>query len=532
MMCHRPILDVLGVTLLVALGARAAHAEDWPTLPLDVLTDEAHVVVVARLLDPWPSVRGVKETGWAGIGARFAVQEVLKRTGVLPGERLFIQGLWMYVLPRVGPPEARRTTHEPADVLLFLRRSWSVTGEPTYAPLMSGVRMRTHDAQVLRPVQEMSSAPYRMRVADSAEWDMLVQWVRDDVQRIAELRALFRVDLQPMRNVLLLDWLERHADLVASTRFGARDSRADEPGGLGHEPHDAVGRVIQSGDLDDAWSAIRLRNHGVAHRWSWVDPEPPTFRSREGRSFLLRIARDASRPSAERRLALGILGARSTLMDVTAPAVPSEEVSSLLASLDELRGDPMTPLEVADAARNASPWIAKSAGTGKPLRDLDHLWAVYHRAPRSDSDNVNRNGAAVDLHAHLGEAAWERLTGNPRKLLVTMYLFPPESGLRMSIQLHTPAQAIFERPTLVLERVDANDVVLQTLRMPLPERGKELAWAHGWTAWGQQPRSSVPTDPLVAGAWRVTLEGTAGGDRVPWRSEPQRFTWPPRQPPR
>ncbi|MGE0192450.1 MAG: hypothetical protein AB7T63_10460 [Planctomycetota bacterium] len=526
------LVGLLGVTLLVALGARTAHAERWPTLPLDVLTDDATLVVVARVVDPLPSVRGVKQTEWHTLGAHVEVIEILKGNGVAVGERLFIQGLWTYVVPKLGPPEARRPAFDLTDGLLFLRRSWPASGEPTYAPLMSGVRMRTQDGRVLRPIQEMSSAPYMLRVADGPAWPDLLQWVRDDVQRIAGLRALFRIDLQPARNMLLLDWLERHADLVASTRLRLDHTQADRPGGFGRAPLDAAGLIIQSGPVDDAWAAIRRLNHGVARLWDWVDPDPPVFRSAEGRSLLVGVARDASRPPAERVFALGILGSSATLTDSGVAAVPDAEVTFLVAALDEVLADPLVPPEVADAARNVRPRVLGSEGSGRPQPDTVRAWAIYHRVPRSASDYVERNGAAVDLHTYLGETAWKQLTGNPRRLLITMYLYPPDQGLRMSVQLHTPGQPIFERPTLVLERVDVDGVVLRRLRRSLPECEQEFAWAHGWTAWGRQPRSAVPTEDLVPGAWRVTLEGTSGGDRVPWRSEPQGFVWPPRQPPR
>jgi hypothetical protein len=84
---------------------------------------------------------------------------------------------------------------------------------------------------------------------------------------------------------------------------------------------------------------------------------------------------------------------------------------------------------------------------------------------------------------------------------------------------------VFEKPTLVLQRLGDDGSVQETRRQPLPLVYAEPSWDKGWDLGGE---ALFPTHDLAAGLWRVTVEGRAGGAGLAWRSEAATFRWTPR----
>jgi hypothetical protein len=79
---------------------------------------------------------------------------------------------------------------------------------------------------------------------------------------------------------------------------------------------------------------------------------------------------------------------------------------------------------------------------------------------------------------------------------------------------------ISERPTLVLERLDDKETVVEKKEMPLGGmQGIPQLQSNGYTqGFGLFTFSMANCTP---GLWRMTVKGTAGEDKGPWTSEPR-----------
>ncbi len=167
-------------------------------------------------------------------------------------------------------------------------------------------------------------------------------------------------------------------------------------------------------------------------------------------------------------------------------------------------------------------------GTGpKRTTPSEQMLALYRGASIGESQNTSRDHAARQIRDHVDEKRWKELSGNPRGILITPYLFEPTAkGGHMQIQ--GDRLAIFERPKLVLERMSKAGDVLESRPTEYVSKSPEPSWAKGWTQYDYGFSATFPTKGLTPGIWRAVLVGTAGGDKVPWRSEPNGFRWPPK----
>jgi hypothetical protein len=85
------------------------------------------------------------------------------------------------------------------------------------------------------------------------------------------------------------------------------------------------------------------------------------------------------------------------------------------------------------------------------------------------------------------------------------------------------AEKLYECPTLVLERLDANQKVVETKTRPLPA-ATPVRWEDRWA--GELLLVQFTREGLQPGEWRVSVRGTVGKDKAKWASEPKSFLGP------
>src|SRR5262249_52993544 len=80
-----------------------------------------------------------------------------------------------------------------------------------------------------------------------------------------------------------------------------------------------------------------------------------------------------------------------------------------------------------------------------------------------------------------GEKNWKVVSGTPRGLVFVLRQFGHD-GRQFSFYLERRcgSDLVYERPTLVLERLDAGGKVVETREQPLPTTDMRKPWEDGW----------------------------------------------------
>lgn len=530
-----PILRPSGVAFLAALvlfaEADAAKAGILPTYTLRELVIQADHIVVAEPAD---------HAVLTGKDVKFVVREVVRSERVKAEDAIAIKDMSYYQFGSFLGRRGDAANNEEAAprcklALLFLEEPRPTREElrdpSTFELAASGVRYLTEQGKVMLPVQQLNPGPYFFAEQKGLEWKSLLDQIKLDVVAIADVRRLKKIEDPAERNRAILDWIEKHKDEFGGSYFsGARDTYT----GWGSLEHDVFVWIFDSCRLDDVMRAIKMWREIDKKGFGWPTGEVPTFASTEGRKLLLRIAADKNESLGDRQAALyrlaGSLWPKRYLdQPLGLSCVTPTELASLI---DEVL--PLTKDEDAQLRRFAV-YVLKNAVSlplesppkrpGNAAQRGDVIAAiidVYH----SDLPEYSRKEVAETLIQMGGEGVWEKVSGNPGKILVNLQnceFRRRQNGEELSFSIYQHVyQSIkdlysFAQPALTLERLSDEDppqvVEQKTIKLTgLSDKGGPF----------QGPQYvRIPSADLAEGTWRLTLAGKAGDrGQYSWRSEP------------
>jgi hypothetical protein len=486
-------------------------AGEAPTPSVRELAIRAPVVIVGEPNDP------VAPKG-------FKVREVLRGRGLKRGEMLSSVSFGGHALPSFDPPVPPRHTRKARRVarfLLFLEPTAGAASERHFRVLPGGLRALAEDGRVLAP-RPAGGGGYTLEAEPGVNWSLLLAQVRSDVASVDRLLAVRGLAREERRNAALLAWVEGRPD-----RGAAPHGRPGQEavGGWGELEVRALGWVLEGGRPEDCWRAVRLfaeRNDGALPPLKGVG-----FGTPQGRAFLLRVAKDEKALLGDRVRAVRLLGLPATLRPsaggrVARPAGAKErgEILGGLLALLEVKHDPLRAEAVRGVRRVGGPGLREA---------LARLEKVYEEEPPGEV----RDELAETLCV-LGEPGrWKELTGNPPGVLAC--LRDPEHAdgqVHFWLSLRGGGRAVYECPTLVLERLGWLSMVKERKQTALPVVNLPRPWKEGWDG-KEYLLVRFPVKGMSAGTWRVKVRGTVGKDgKATWTSEPKTFTIkpPPKNP--
>lgn len=527
----RPTSVAFLTSLVLLVAADATHAGILPTFTLRELIIRADHIVVAEPTDA---------AVLTGKDVKFVVREVLRSERVKPRDAIAIKDMSYYQFGsffglRGDPANNEEAAPRCKLALLFLNEPQATRAEPrdpsSFNLTASGVRYLTEQGKVMLPVQQINPGPYFFVEQKGADWKSLLDQIKADCDAIAAVRRLKEIEDPADRNLAIFDWIEKHKGEFGGSYFdGVRDTHT----GWGSLEHDVFVWILDSCRLDDAMRAIKTWRAIDKNGFGWPTGEVPTFASAEGRKLLLRIAADkkeslGDRQSALYRLAGSLWPKRYLDQPLGLSCVTPTELASLIEEVLLLTKDEDAQL------RRFAVYVLKSAVSlpvelrpkrpgNAALRDdvIAAIINVYH----SDLPEYSRKEVAETLIQLGGEGVWEKVSGNPGKILVTLQnceFRRRQNGEELSFSIYQQVyQSMkdlysFAQPTLMLERLSDEDppqvVEKKTIELKgLSDKGAPF----------QGPQYvRVPSGDFAEGTWRLTLAGKAGDrGQYSWRSEP------------
>jgi hypothetical protein len=331
-----------------------------------------------------------------------------------------------------------------------------------------------------------------------------------------------RKKLEPIgrRNRALLEWIETHRHEFGAPTATEHPDRAAQ--GWGDLETQVFQWVLDSCEPVDCWSAVKL--YAQLNRGAVPHFHAPAFGSREGRALLLRMATANDVLEGHRIRALTLLGNDLTLWPASQERLPrvrsldAEEQADLLARLTPLLTSTSAPLRAATARalRRASRKEIRSA--------LPALVKAY----RAEPPGAARDELAEAVCVVGGEKLWQELTGNPPRVLVRLRdIERRDQQVHFWLNLLPSDRIVYEQPTLLLERLDKANKVVETKRMPLPVVNLSKPWSEGWNG-GSLLLAQFSVKDFKPGVWRASVQGTVGKDKDKrkWTAEPKTFVVP------
>lgn len=403
--------------------------------------------------------------------------------------------------------------------LLFLAETKNTDGKPAYRLMHSGIRAVSSKGEILLPVQFMNPGPPTLSPASGGRhgWDEITARVRDDIPKVARILAMEKIADPAERNRAVLAWIESHKH-----EFGGGYLERDKTGWAQIEWM-VFDWVLATCIPDDAWRAIELAVElDTGSRESF-----PSFCSPRGRELLLEKMFDPAVAENLRLRALRELGNAIWYPDERRypgirRATPEEQVR-VIERVTLLMSHPQAAWRL-DAARVV---FAASYPYDANYHHRIDKQAVpqFTERYKVERDSEVRE-VLVDALLHLEDAAyWEKLTGNPGQLAVSIALsdHKPE-GLEFGVrQLQYAKVTITEAPDFVFEKLDEKDVVVESHSAKAVALHPENLFVTGWDN-GDQKVLRVKPPELSSGRWRVILRGNVEGRK--WQSEPLDIVWP------
>jgi hypothetical protein len=510
---NRPLL-IVGASLWLVAAARAHTPPTWPMRELIVRSE---TVVLATPADPTAP-------------ARFKAIRVLLGTALREGEVFEIYDLLSYDLrDRTEEGYSTRKHVVPAEALLFLGEKKDAAPVPSFPVTWSGLRFAAAVGAVyyakaipdLVPDALHQQAGCRLaRYRPAVRWDDLVRKAETDAVEVNHIRALKEIDDPRRRNQALLDWVERHRQGFGGGLYMHDD---EEPTfGWGSLEQDIFKWIFESEIPRDCWAAIKQYAELNQGHIPWL--RSPAFGTRAGRRLLLSVVLDENALLGDRARALTLLKSAWTLWPATAgedravEPLGEREQTALIDQVTPLLKNAYPRIRAAAAQallEASSPKEEKFRASGTQ-RALPALTEAYRKEPPGSV----RDALAEAVAGVAGPKGWEELSGNAHGVVVFL---DPRSGKDAEgycwIVAPQANAEIQEKPTLVLERLDEKQNIVEKKEQPLDHMKMG-----GW-----------PTDPgadycrlfdfsmadYTPGVWRMTVKGVAGDDKAPWTSEPR-----------
>jgi hypothetical protein len=485
---------------LTLLSLPAGRAEFLPTFPLRELAVRADVVVLA---EPVAAARP----------GTYRVRELLKGPAPRVGAQITVERIESCVRPGEQPNLALVDA-----ALLFLRAS----ATSRFELIESGVRLRMRDGKVWWPLQVHNPGPYHMTPEAGVDWDTFVMRARSDAAEATRVQEACGLADVAQRDSCLLEWVERHRHEFSDGREGTWNpfsaaSRNRAPGEAQSTELDAFGwgqlqilpfaRVLQGRVPADCLRAVSL--YAELNRGAVSPGAAAAFASREGRKCLLAEAHDSRQLDGHRARALRLLGDRAV---VEAEPPGDRERSDLVDGLSAFLND-RVPTRRGLAARA----LVQLAGQGGALNE--QTVKAVRAAYKAEQPGPARNALAESLYDIAGPQRWPALSGgHDSSLALLRDLDVRDDKLFFWLTLKTePPATVTEAPTLFLERLDVEGLVVETKKVPvvLPAPAR----AGGWN--GGPVYVELRHADLNPGTWRLRVTGTTGRGKPRWESEPR-----------
>jgi hypothetical protein len=497
---------------LVLCAVPLARAETLPTYSLREATYHADTVVLAEPVE--------LATG------QFKVTQVLRGGGgVKAGATVTVSPdeCALYSLPELAKVAVKASGEEvpPVPVLeamLFLAAP--VEANKPVRLVLSGVRLVTANGDVLTAHQPHNPGGYAMTARDDLSWPLLVREAKaaaDAIDEVFRLRAATGKD----RAAGLLKWVERHR-----LEFGG-GFRDGERTGWGSLETDVFYWACERGRPEECWAAVRL--YAELNHCAVLPLKRPCFGTPAGRDFLFQIALNERLLDGDRARAVALLSNARTLLPAADPNDPAvapcsdEDLALLVDKLQPLLSPKSDVLRA--AAAEALCVILRLRGTSDPVRmALQNALPALDGAYKAEKPGPRRDLLVETIHGIGGAEHWKELTGNGTGLAVLLKDFGrTNEQVSFWLEVLPATEKLYECPTLVLERLDANQRVVETKTRPLPA-ATPVRWEDGWS--GELLLVQFTREGLQPGEWRVSVRGTVGKDKAKWASESKLFPGP------
>jgi hypothetical protein len=355
----------------------------------------------------------------------------------------------------------------------------------------------------------------------------MIEKVRADLKTIEKVMKLKDIKDASERNKALFNWLEANRDELGGG-FSVGAKNADR----WHSLEEEIFKLIMESQIPkDCWRAVKLYDeihHKPRQRCPGERVYP--FGSKEGRKLLRGIILDSKQSTWDRTRALQwlycSLWPRSGSKPDTHPFLDKEEQSAIIKELIPLLKVQNEGLR--EAAVRAI--LYASDPPGAPLREkLETKQALeaFTDAYESESPGKVRDLLAEAIVVVGKEEYYQKLTGNPRGILVTLNCWEREkTKLGISLDMKHGREKTYECPTLILEKLDKQGIVSETREMAFPTSRRDMPWGKGVNP--SNIAGFVPYSQLSPGEWRVTVKGTSnnGKSTVKWTSEPKTVVIP------
>lgn len=460
----------------------------------------------------------------------FKVVHVLRGEGIKPGDSIRFEGALEfkisifdeYVSSGCKP---RLVNHEEVGevekALIFLGPNHGTRAQPRFLRSESIICFGLQQRRVLIP-PSLDCGYYVLESEPYAHWNDLVDQARLQSAEVNDLYARKNIRQIERRNWALLDWVERHRNDFDRYASG---SWRDRPKGWGHLEGAIFQWVMESDDPPTSWSAIKLYaelNHGELPALLG-----PTFGFPKGRSLLLKIATASNVLEGHRVRALKLLSHPQTLWATSSKEHPL--ANSLQAEEQKDLIDQLTPLLTAQTAplRGAAALALRcicypEEEKRKTMRTKPALPTLV-KAYRSETPGDARNELAKAVCFIGGPEHWQKLTGNPSTLLITLdQITQSQTYVQLFLNFWWRGSITCESTTLLAERLEGGNRVVETKRFPFRMTHDKLSrWSE------EQSRMSMylPEKNLRPGTWRLRVCGTVGKgkDKQSWMGEPSVF---------
>jgi hypothetical protein len=508
------VLAVLSATV-------SARAETLPSFSMREATYHADTVVLAEPIDV---AKG-----------RFKVTQVLRGHGAKAGATIELSGddCALYTLHVFAKSDGKFTGEEPAPVaeaMLFLEAP--AEGNKPVSLVMSGLRLGTVNDEVYTARQVHNPGPYIMTLSEEQQWPRVVRDTKATVAAIDEVLRLREAHGKD-RTAGLLRWVERHR-----FEFGGGFYEGERTG-WGSLEGDVFEWACERAGSEDCWAAVRM--YAELNRGATLLPKYPCFGTNAGRTFLLQIALNERLLDGDRARAVTLLSQARTLTPKAEPDNPAvlpcsdDDVALMVRKLTLLL--PANSATVREAATRALHMIRVLRGAAEPVQmELKNALPALEGVYKEEKPGPHRDLLVEIIHTVGGAEHWKEVSGNSTGVAAVLRDFghSPDQGY-FWLQVLPGKEKLYERPTLVLERLDQRQKVIETKTVPLPVVNP-VKWEDGWTAGDmllvQFARPEPRPDGQPTGGWRVSVRGTLGKDKVQWASEPKLLPAPNGQQPR
>ena len=491
-------------------AASPAPAYDNPTISIRYLTILSNLIVVAEPVESKPGV----------LPTKYKVLDLIHGTDVKAGQTISVEVREIELSrPRWSNDEKPATELQIEKALLFLTVSHDDPLEPKFKMLSSGIRAVAKTGQILVPQQLSNPGPQYLLPVKDYPWKGVIAQIREDLPKIAQIRALGAIADRAERNRAIFKWIGEHKD-----EFGGGFFYQDEkPKGWASAEQKLFDWIMESCIPEDCWRAIVLAKElGTGHGGIF-----PSFCSPAGRELLLTKTFDEKLPAKLRFAALYELSAGHNFwcnwddypQAVVMSAAEQARVIDRLTPLTKM-ADPTWRKEAVGCIRYAS----GPNDAARPNLTTKHAIPTFIELYGSERNEEVRWKVVESIRQLEDQAFWQKLSGNPHGIAVRLGTRIDRGELEASLLLYGYSDAkIVDVPRLKLERLDAARKPVETKDVLPKLKYPQNSIAGNGEGWDGMATLTTSVSELPAGTWRVIVEGIVGPNSEPWHSEPSEF---------